>query len=166
MIRGSGLSSRHCRSFPHSWLSPEPPTDPPLLSDDACRVMTVCFYGYFKLLSEFASCVITLPPKIDYLYSFVFTFPLNYSMLLYDVCFFLDFCFVQVLPCLIVFRSFALVPFSWLSTRFDARGLSTRIWATSTSHSRCYYLTPSCCLRSTSATIFLNFGQPPQRQAK
>ena len=123
--------------------------------------MTVCFYGYFKLLSEFVNDVITLPPKMDYLYSFVFTFPLNYVMLFYDVCFFRIFCFVQVLPCLIVLGSFALVMFSWLSTRFDARGLSTRICATSPSHSSCCYLTPSCFLRSTSATIFLKFWKIP-----
>ena len=42
--------------FPHSCLSPGQPTEHPLLSDDACRVMTVCFYGYFNLFSEFARC--------------------------------------------------------------------------------------------------------------
>ena len=32
--------------------------------------MTVRFYGYFKLLSEFAHVVITQPPKIDYCLTF------------------------------------------------------------------------------------------------
>ena len=36
--------------------------------------MAVCFYVYFKLLSEFADGGITLPPNNDYLYSFRFMF--------------------------------------------------------------------------------------------
>ena len=43
-IRRSRSRSRHYRPFPHSWLSLQPPTVHSLLSDYACRVMTVCFY--------------------------------------------------------------------------------------------------------------------------
>ena len=132
-----------------------PPTEHPLLSDDACRVMTVCFYGYFKLLSEFANDVITLPPKIDYLYSFLFTFPLNYLRLLCS-----NAHAVQIDITLLFLRvpspaNFVPIHPDLSSNHFE----DTRIWATSPLTQP--HLTPSYFLPSTSETIFKNVGQPP-----